>query len=286
MNKLLFLALSVACGTTWAQTPATNPMPDGSRDMYVGLGVQSAPRWDGTGSRKVSALPVLQVQWSNGLFISGMSAGMHLSDSPTFEYGPLLAVQPGRDRTGTGRTFDGIGSTDTMLIGPVPDPIGKRNQRAADLDGMDKIGARLQGGVFANYYLTPQWRLTSSLLYGAGNDRDGARLDLGVQRLAVELGAQHHVSLAAGVTVVNRNFNQTYFGVTPAEALRSRFAYYEAGGGLQDAHVGVRWNWAWSPSWMLTSNLQARRLLGSAEHSPLVERSTNLTVSTAIAYRF
>jgi hypothetical protein len=52
MNKLLFLALSSACATTWAQTPATNPMPDGSRDMYVGLGVQSAPRWDGTGSRR------------------------------------------------------------------------------------------------------------------------------------------------------------------------------------------------------------------------------------------
>lgn len=286
MNKLLFLALGAACGTTWAQTPATNPMPDGSRDMYAGLGVQSAPRWDGTGSRKVSALPVLQVQWSNGLFISGMSAGMHLSDDPTFEYGPLLAVQPGRGRTGTGQTIGGIGSTDTMLIGPVPEPIDKRNMRNTDLDGMDKIGARLQGGAFANYYVTPQWRLTSSLLYGAGNDHDGARLDLGVQRLAVELGARHHVSLSAGVTVVNRNYNQTYFGVTAAEVSRSRFSYYEAGGGLQDAHVGVRWNWAWSPSWMLTSDLQARRLLGSAAHSPLVERSTNLTVSTAIAYRF
>jgi outer membrane scaffolding protein for murein synthesis (MipA/OmpV family) len=286
MNKLLFLALSAACGTTWAQTPATNPMPDGSRDMYAGLGVQSAPRWDGTGSRKVSALPVLQVQWSNGLFISGMSAGMHLSDDPTFEYGPLLAVQPGRGRTGTGQTIGGIGSTDTMLIGPVPEPIDKRNMRNTDLDGMDKIGARLQGGAFANYYVTPQWRLTSSLLYGAGNDHDGARLDLGVQRLAVELGARHHVSLSAGVTVVNRKYNQTYFGVTAAEVSRSRFSYYEAGGGLQDAHVGVRWNWAWSPSWMLTSDLQARRLLGSAAHSPLVERSTNLTVSTAIAYRF
>ncbi|WP_075795272.1 MipA/OmpV family protein [Massilia putida] len=286
MNKLLFLALSAACGTTWAQTPATNPMPDGSRDMYVGLGVQSAPRWDGTGSRKVSALPVLQVQWSNGLFISGMSAGMHLSSSPMVEYGPLLAVQPGRDRTGTGRTFDGIGSAGTTLIGPVPDPIDKRNSRGTDLDGMDKIGARLQGGVFANYYLTPEWRVTSSLLYGAGNDHDGARLDLGVQRLAVELGGNHHVSLSAGVTAVNRHYNQTYFGVTLEEASLSRFSYYEAGGGLQDAHVGVRWNWAWSPSWMLTSNLQAKRLLGSAANSPLVERSTNLTVSTAIAYRF
>lgn len=286
MNKLLFLALCAACGTTCAQTPATNPMPDGSRDMYVGLGVQSAPRWDGTGSRKVSALPVLQVQWSNGLFISGMSAGMHLSTDPVVEYGPLLAVQPGRDATGTGRSADGVGTYGPALIGPVPEPLAKLDGRATRLDGMDTIHTRLTGGVFANYYVTPQWRLTSSLLYGAGNDHDGARLDLGVQRLAIDLGAQHHVSLSAGVTVVNRNYNQTYFGVTAAEAARSRFTQYDAGGGLQDAHAGVRWNWAWSPSWMLTSNVQAKRLLGSADKSPLAERSTNLTVSTAIAYRF
>jgi outer membrane scaffolding protein for murein synthesis (MipA/OmpV family) len=37
---------------------------------------------------------------------------------------------------------------------------------------------------------------------------------------------------------------------------------------------------------MLTSNLQAKRLLGDASHSPLTERSTNTTVSTAIAYRY
>ena len=126
----------------------------------------------------------------------------------------------------------------------------------------------------------------TSLLYGAGNDHDGARLDLGVQRLAFEPGSQHRVSVSAGVSIVNRNYNQTYFGVTLEESVRSRFTHYEAGGGLQEAHVGVRWNWALSPSWMLTSNLQVKGLLGNAAKSPLVERSTNMTVSTAFAYRF
>ncbi|QNA88402.1 MipA/OmpV family protein [Massilia sp. Dwa41.01b] len=54
----------------------------------------------------------------------------------------------------------------------------------------------------------------------------------------------------------------------------------------KDARLAARWNWAWSPSWMLTSSVQATHLLGSPRHSPLVERPTNLTVSTAIAYRF
>jgi outer membrane scaffolding protein for murein synthesis (MipA/OmpV family) len=92
--------------------------------------------------------------------------------------------------------------------------------------------------------------------------------------------------VSAGLSVVNRNTNQTYFGVTREEAVRSRFSYYEAGGGVQEARVGVRWNWALSPSWMLTSNLQVKGLLGNAAKSPLVERSTNMTVSTAFAYRF
>ena len=42
MNKLLFLLLAMGCVSSRAETPAANPMPDGSRDMYAGLGVQSA----------------------------------------------------------------------------------------------------------------------------------------------------------------------------------------------------------------------------------------------------
>ena len=61
---------------------------------------------------------------------------------------------------------------------------------------------------------------------------------------------------------------------------------FDADGGFKDVHLGARWNWAWSPSWMLTSGVQATRLLGSARMSPLVARPHNLTVSTAIAYRF
>jgi outer membrane scaffolding protein for murein synthesis (MipA/OmpV family) len=290
MTKLLSLVVTAgvlaglfAGGMAQAQTPATNPMPDGSRDMYAGLGVQSAPRYEGTGSRKVSALPVLQVEWSNGVFISGMSAGMHLSGSPTVEYGPLLAVQPGRDETGTGTQVDGVGRT-PLVGGPGPSP--KTIEGAGRLAGMDEIGVRLQLGGFYNVYLSPQWRLTSSVLLGAGREHDGARLELGVQRLAAVDGERHRVSLAAGLGVVNRQYNATYFGVTAEEAARSRFAPYQPGGGVQDVHLGARWNWAFTPSWMLTSSLQAKRLLGSASRSPLTERPTNLTVSTAIAYRF
>ncbi|WEF32101.1 hypothetical protein [Pseudoduganella chitinolytica] len=58
MFKFFAPAVAGMCGTAFAQTPASNPMPDGSRDMYIGLGVQAVPR---------HAAAMRQVAWSVGL---------------------------------------------------------------------------------------------------------------------------------------------------------------------------------------------------------------------------
>jgi len=272
------LVLAVA-GSASAQTPTTNPMPDGSRDMYAGLGAVSRPRYEGADSSTVRALPVLQVQWSNGVFVSGMSAGMHLSDLPTVEYGPLLSVHPDRDEAGAGNE---VGTTAMAFPSIMP----VQRSSGARLTGMRDIGTRLEGGAFLNYYLAPEWRLTSSMLLGAGGDHHGARMELGVQRLAVQVAPHHTVSVSAGVTLVNSAYNRAYFGVSDAESWSSGNPAYRPDGGLKDVRAGARWNWALSPSWLLTTQVQAVRLSGDARHSPLVERSTNLTVSTAFAFRF
>ncbi|QOL49586.1 MipA/OmpV family protein [Massilia litorea] len=281
MTKFFALALAAVTSTACAQTPATNPMPDGSRDMYVGLGVISGARYQGSHETERKALPVLQVQLSNGLFVSGMRAGVHLARSPQLEFGPLLEWQPRRDAGGEGAQLGGIGNARFSLVA-MPLAASSDNR----LSGMPVIHGRMQGGGFLNYYLTPAWRLTSSLLYGADNARDGMKLELGVQRLALALGPHHRIALDAGVSFANRRYNMAFFGVSEDDSYASGLPMFDAAGGLKDARLGARWNWAWSPSWMLTSSLQATRLLGSARLSPLVERPTNLTVSTAIAYRF
>jgi outer membrane scaffolding protein for murein synthesis (MipA/OmpV family) len=154
------------------------------------------------------------------------------------------------------------------------------------LAGMEPIHTRLLGGGFLNYYVAPEWRLTSSVLWGAGNNRHGALAELGVQRLATPFAAHHALSFAAGATVVNRDYNLAYFGVNVPDVLSSGNRYYQPGGGLKDVHAAVRWTWSMSPNWMLNTNLQAERLLKGAADSPLVARPTNLTVTSVLAYRF
>lgn len=316
MYKLCVLALAGACGAAHAQTPAINPMPDGSRDMYVGLGAQYAPRYEGARERRTTAMPMLQVQWSNGIFISGMSMGMHLSTSPSVEYGPLVALAPGRDASGTkmfrigtvGDNAGNPGGPSTWLPDPVdglPPPAGTiedvKEGRVDDgggdgitpdntinlLDGVHTLKRRVLYGGFANFYLAPQLRLTTNALYGAGNGRHGLRMHVAVQHLQQDIAPHHTLALSAGVTLVNRAYNMAYFGVTAEEAdIYGINAEYHPGGGIEDVRAGARWNWALSPTWMTTTGLQVSRLVGDARKSPLVERSTNVSVSTALVYRF
>ncbi|MDB5748755.1 MAG: MipA/OmpV family protein [Massilia sp.] len=297
MTKLFAFACAlVSCAAVssaaLAQTPAANPMPDGSHDMYAGAGVVSKPRYEGGADREHTVLPVFQFQWSNGVFVSGLSAGIHMARTPQLEFGPLVEVQPRRDDGGNGDAAAGIDDTGSSILA-VPDSFAAKlptdfpaNFPRNRLAGMADIRTRLQAGGFLNLYLTPQWRLTSRTLYGAGNERHGARLDLGVQRLAMHVGGQHRVTLAAGVTLVNRSHNAAFFGVSEEESVNSGNATYAPAGGLKDVHLRARWTWVLAPGWVLTSHAQASRLQADARRSPLVLRPTNLTVSTAIAWRF
>jgi outer membrane protein len=302
MKIFLTLLLGAACAPLHARTPAVNPMPDGSRDMYVGLGFVSAPAYDGARRPRRMAVPVLQGEWSNGVFISGMNAGIHLSDQPSLEFGPLLAVQARRSEAGTGAALGGA-SLNSMIVNtsslapeggePPGQPIGPdqpgKNTRSAGpnrLSGMDVVSARLQVGAFVNVYLSPNLRLTNNVLAGAGKGSDGVVWNLGIQRVMEQSSPHHRVALAAGVSVVNRSYNSSFFGVSHEESLRSGNRAYAPGAGINGASVGVRWHWSLTPSWLLINNLQATRVLGDARNSPLVERANGFVVSSALAYRF
>jgi outer membrane protein len=276
MKTLLVLSLAAACGAACAETPANNPMPDGSRDLYIGLGVIAAPDFMGAQDKRTSALPLIQAEWSNGVFIAGYSAGWHLSQRAGLEYGPLLALDGGRDQDGPHRAGDAAGSMGLVRL-EQPEP---------DLTGMRDVKARLQGGFFVNHYVAPSVRLTSSVLVGAGNERNGAVMNLGLQYAAADWSPHHKLFFSAGMNLVNRRYNEAFFGVTEDEAVASGHAPYAPRGGLRDIYVGSGWNWALSPSWMVVSAARLSRLRGDASHSPLVERPTNFSVSSGLVYRF
>jgi outer membrane protein len=283
MKTLLALTFAGVCTAAGAQTPASNPMPDGSRDLYIGLGAVSEPTYIGGDERRVRAMPLVQLEYSNGVFISGMSAGMHLSQQPSLEYGPLLALQGRRTESGFAAKAGGVTPAIPGTMRPSTTRMSASDQGLA---GMDEIKARLQAGVFMNYYLSPTVRMTNSLLYGAGKWHDGLVWNLGLQHTAADITEHHRFTFGAGVTLANNSYITSFYGVTAAEALRRGHGAYRAGSGVQDLYLGAGWNWALSPHWMLARGARVTRLQGDARHSPLVQRPTSFSISTGLAYRF
>jgi outer membrane scaffolding protein for murein synthesis (MipA/OmpV family) len=190
-----------------------------------------------------------------------------------------------RSDAGTGPGADGVVNGFEQGIVPFA-PVGRAVLGSNRLAGMEPVKARLQAGFFINHYLNPQWRLTNSVLYGAGREADGLVWQLGLQHLARQISQHHAWSLAAGVTLVNARYNASYFGVTETESVLSGNAQYAPGAGVKDLYLQARWNWTLSPSWILSSGVRATQLQGDARHSPLVVRPTNVAVSTGLAYRF
>lgn len=75
----------------FAQTPASNPTPDGSREMDIGLGVQAAPRHAGVAGHCNVVSLMLQAAWRDGLPVCAMGAELCRPASPVFADGPTVA---------------------------------------------------------------------------------------------------------------------------------------------------------------------------------------------------
>ena len=251
------LLLLAACGPALAEEAATGAsalmMPDGSRDMYVGAALTGSSVADDGASRGAVLRPLLQVQWSNGLFVSAIGvAGMHLSATPGVEYGPLLAASNARA------------------------PADSRRLR-----GTRRIKGSPDVGGFYGYYLGDQARVTANLMYDTS--AHGWRGQLGLQKTLPSLAAHHTVTLSAGVSLASGAVMDELYAVSAAAGGARD---YRPAGGVTSVDMGVNWNWALSSKWLLNSAVTGTRLGNGPARSPFIERRNVITWSSGLGYRF
>ncbi len=285
---ILIAALSFS-SSAYAQSPAQNLMPDGSHDMYLGFGVISRPIYEGAAHNKRVVIPVMQIQWSNGVFLSGMNAGWHLSNQFNHEFGPLISLEPNRTSSGTSNSIHTPSNISSGIVGPLGgDSFDFRidNRSKNKLVGLDEIRTRLLYGGFYNLQISSNLRQTNTILFGAGNQQDGIRLSSDLRYRFKDVLPHHQFTVGLGVTFMNQAYAQTYFGVTELESSRSINEVYTPSAGLKNIHADFFWNWNLNSSWLVTTKMNISQFANSSKKSPLVERNNNVTVSTAIAYRF
>lgn len=231
----------------------------------IGVSVLTVPTYEGSPHRRTLAAPDLTLSYRS----------RHWG---TVEFGPRglvwNAVEDGRFRLALVAQFDpGRRDRDSAALNPVP---GDRR-----LAGMGSVRASVEAGVGVGY--GPLTLVARQSLGERGSQ--GAQVDMTVE-LPWALSDRLSLSLGAGATWASRDYMQTYFGVTAAQARATSFAVYTPRAGCRkvEAHVGAEYGLA--ASWKLQAHAGLAQLGDTAAASPLVARRTSASAGLGLFHEF
>ena len=202
-------------------------------------------------------MPSVEYHWDNGWMVgSDQGVAYNFSRDPQLQYGLGLSVDLGRQASDTGA-----------------------------LAGMGSIDAKPEVAAFLSKELAKDWRITSSLRYGSGNDRQGAVAELGLNH-SIRLAPDWRLGLNASTKWANSAYMQTYYGVTSSQAASSGHAVSTPSGGLTEIGAGVDLNYQITRQVSVMGGIKANSLRGEARASSVVTKPDSVTGQLSVNYSF
>lgn len=242
--RLLLVSAALWVGSAPAlSAQAPRPAAEDWR-VKLGGGVMLAPDYEGSDDYAFQAIPDIEINYRDSLILKNNS----------LSYNALRAVDPASPWRAGPRLRYGF---------------GRDQDDNAALRGLGDVDPSLELGAFVGYGAGP-WSSELSLLQDVGGGHDGlvAQLNSGYSfRFTPRLSAR----LGASLTYADDDYTQSFFGVTPAQALRSGYAAADAGAGLKDVGVSLGLTYGLTESWTLGGFLGYTRLLGDAADSQIVD---------------
>jgi outer membrane scaffolding protein for murein synthesis (MipA/OmpV family) len=263
MQAVLAATFLALCPPVQAQS--ASPEPAYGFSGRIGLGVAAVPTYEGSPNRRALAGLELTLSYRS-------------RDWGTVELGQRglfwNAVEAGRFRLALVAQFDpGRKDRDTSTLNPTP---GDKR-----LAGMGNVQASTEAGVGVGY--GPVMVVARQSLSERGPK--GAQVDMTVE-IPWSLSDRFGLRIAVGATWANRDYMQTYFGVTAAQAQATSFSAYTPKSGCRKVDASVGAEYAIAPSWRLHANVGISQLGDDAAASPLVGRRNGASAALGVAYEF
>lgn len=184
------------------------------------------------------------------------SFGMSLIDVGAFELGPSLNLERARRPS----RF------------PVP---------------IDKVPTTFEAGAFAQLYLGKSFRVRGELRKGLGG-HDGWISQVSADFIA-RRGDDYVFSIGPRVTWADEEYQQAYFGVTPAMSAASGLAAFDADSGVRGVGGATSLSYQFTPDWGIQAYGRYERLVGDAGRSPLIRTygsRDQFSAGLALSYTF
>lgn len=256
--KRRILASGPAMASALLAALTGNAQAEGSAN-FVGLGVGAVPVYEG--SREYRALPVPMINYQSGNFFISPRAGL-----------PAMGLKTDLAPDWTAGAFVG------MALGRQSDD----SDRSKGLDDIDFHGAY---GAFIEWSPGPYSLMAA--YRQAAHSGYGGTLELRATYDAWR-NASNRVTLGASTQWANDDAMQTWFGVTPSQAARSRAGLdaYSPSSGFKSVALYGTWAHRLDARWSALTTLGVNTLVGDARDSPLTERKTNVFANVGVIYAF
>lgn len=178
----------------------------------------------------------------------------------------------------------GEGDKQGFSVSPSFGMVGERKpEDDAALAGTDEIERAYELGGKVSYGAGP--------VTAYGSVRKGFEGHTG---LTGELGAKYRTDLSDRVTLWSglelgygdSDYNSTYFGVSPAEAIASKYGEYNPGGGINSAAVKFQASYALNDKTAILGEVEYGKLIGDSGDSPIVQDEWQPALRLGIVRRF
>ncbi|EHK62937.1 MipA/OmpV family protein [Achromobacter arsenitoxydans] len=226
---------------------------------FIGLGVAALPVYEGSSEYRALPVPLINYQ-SGNFFISpraGLPAmGLKTDLAPDWTAGAFVGMALGRDSSDADRTR-----------------------------GLDDIDFHGVYGAFVEW--SPGRYSLMAAYRQAAHSGYGGTLDLRATYAAWQ-DSRNRISVGASTQWANGDDMQTWFGVTPSQAARSRegLEAYSPSSGFKSVALFGTWAHRFDNKWSAVTTVGVNSLVGDARDSPLTEKKTNVFANVGVVYAF
>lgn len=236
-RSALLAGLLLSASPAWADD---DDSPKEPRRTRIALGAQFVPAYPG--SDRLVPRPLFDLARSRG-------DKPFRFEAPDESFGFAL-VNSGGFRAGPSANYEG-------------------SRTAKDVGApMDKVGDTIEVGAFAQYQFGESFRIRGEGRKGLGG-HDGWIGEAGADYIA-RSGDSWLFSIGPRVTLSDSSYQRAFFGVNPAESVRTGLATFRPDGGVQAVGATAGLIARFSRQWGIYSYAKYDRLVGDAGRSPLV----------------
>jgi outer membrane scaffolding protein for murein synthesis (MipA/OmpV family) len=95
-----------------------------------------------------------------------------------------------------------------------------------------------------------------------------------------------HVTMSLAANLGDRDYMQTYYGVTAEQSARSGYRQYRPKAGLYETELTMTWRHQFDARWGMTATVGVTKLMRDAADSPIAKKDHSATGALFATYSF